>query len=138
LISIVVSVIVILVRFPWIFFACKYDLRGVLQNNTKNITRIAFGSCASNVDPLDILRDIRADVFVFLGDNIYADTNSPAIMKMLYNRLSCKPSFQTLVKQTPYVLATWDDHDYGWNDIGVGYGMKYESQRIFLNFLECG
>lgn len=135
LLSIVISVIVILIWFPWIFFACRYDLRPVLYDNAdKKITRIAFGSCASNLDPLDILRDVRADVFVFLGDNIYADTNSPVIMQMLYNRLSCKPSFQTLVKQTPYVLSTWDDHDYGWNDIGRGYGMKYDSKSIFLKF----
>ena len=34
------------------------------------------------------------------------------------------------------ILATWDDHDYGWNDIGRFYPYKDQSKEIFLDFFE--
>ena len=77
---------------------------------------------------------MHADAFVFLGDNIYADTFSTIVMRWIYNRLACKPAFQRLVHRVPYVLSIWDDHDYGQNDGGADYSMRNESQQIFLNF----
>jgi alkaline phosphatase D len=32
------------------------------------------------------------------------------------------------------IIATWDDHDYGWNDAGRHYPFKEESKEIFLDF----
>ena len=32
------------------------------------------------------------------------------------------------------MVATWDDHDYGWNDAGRDYLVKYESESIFEDF----
>jgi alkaline phosphatase D len=38
------------------------------------------------------------------------------------------------LKQNVRLLATWDDHDYGWNDIGRHYPFKAQSKEIFLDF----
>jgi len=120
---------------PWVFAACPHELAGVPDVVHGFVPRtVAFGSCLDNESPSDLLDRINADVFVFLGDNIYADTASPLIMRWIYNRLSCKPAFQRLVRRTRHVLSIWDDHDYGQNDRGAEYTMKAASQRMFLDF----
>jgi alkaline phosphatase D len=50
-----------------------------------------------------------------------------------YAILGAKPEFQKLKASTP-ILATWDDHDFGWNDSGRHYPYKEESKKIFLDF----
>ena len=40
------------------------------------------------------------------------------------------------MKNNTSILATWDDHDYGWNDAGKYYEYKEESKEIFLDFFE--
>lgn len=104
----------------------------------RTITKIAFGSCGHEDDPqpiLDVANSYDADLFVFLGDNIYGDTKDMSELQAKYDKLRAKPGFQKLWDSTT-VLATWDDHDYGWNDAGKEYPFKNESAQIFLNFWE--
>ena len=129
--------IIVFLSFEWILRPCKYDALKRTPSPLVNdsIHKIAFGSCADNEDSLSLLYEITdSDVFVFLGDNIYADTKSPTIMQMIYNRLSCKPAFQALTERVRHVLAVWDDHDFGTNDGGKHFPMKVESQALFANF----
>ena len=100
------------------------------------LTRIAFGSCAnqSKDQPIwDAILDQKPDLFVFLGDNIYADTRDPKVMAAKYATLAAKPGFKRLRDTTP-VIAIWDDHDFGENDAGGDYPMKVESRRQFCDF----
>lgn len=100
------------------------------------VRRIAFGSCANQNRPQpiwDAVNALKPEVFVFLGDNIYADTTDMAVMKQKYDKFAAVPGFQRL-KQSSRILATWDDHDYGKNDAGSEYGPKAESQKLFLDF----
>ena len=102
------------------------------------VSRIAFGSCANQDRPQPILDTVlkhRPEVFVYLGDNIYGDTKDMKVLREKYAKLAAKPEFQRLKKGTQ-VVATWDDHDFGWNDIGRHYPFKKESKEIFLNFWE--
>jgi alkaline phosphatase D len=101
------------------------------------ISRIAFGSCLNtNAHPmLDRTLQIPFDLFVFLGDNVYADTTNQLVMERKYNALKQSPFFQGLLRKAP-ILGTWDDHDYGWNDAGAEYPMKVEAQELFLNFFD--
>ncbi len=102
------------------------------------VRRIAFGSCANQNGPQDFWAPIVAfqpEVFIFGGDNIYADTRDMDVMRAKYGRLSGQPGYQQL-KSGARILATWDDHDYGENDAGVEYPMKEESERIFLDFFD--
>lgn len=108
------------------------------QSPSPLISRIAFGSCGhqDNAQPiLDTVAMLRPDVFVFLGDNIYGDTKDMQVLRDKYAKLAAKPEFQRLKKSTR-ILATWDDHDFGWNDSGRHYPFKTASKEIFLDFWE--
>lgn len=105
-------------------------------DNRESETRILFGSCLDAEKPHPILNRIismNPDLFIFLGDNIYADTIHPEKMEKKYRALSSSLLFQRLRVTCP-VLAVWDDHDYGANDAGKEYPMKLASRRIFLDF----
>jgi alkaline phosphatase D len=102
----------------------------------RNLQRIAFGSCAESAKPQPIWEHVLArqnDLFIFLGDNIYADTRDMSVLKAKYAELAAIPGFAKLRAATP-VFAVWDDHDYGENDAGGEYPKKDESRRIFLDF----
>jgi len=97
---------------------------------------IAFGSCLNQDKPQPILDTIvsdRPDLFVFLGDNIYADTDDPAEIAATYRKLASRSGFKQLRSNIP-VIATWDDHDYGQNDIGKDYISKNASRELMLDF----
>lgn len=101
------------------------------------LSRIAFGSCAKQDKPQpiwDAVVDLKPQRFVFLGDNIYADTEDMDVMRAKYALLEKQPGYQQLKKLCP-ILATWDDHDYGGNDAGAKYPKKKEAQQVFLDFL---
>ena len=104
----------------------------------KNLSKIAFGSCGSEEHPLpvfDLVVKHKPGLFIFLGDNIYGDTKNMDTLQLKYNMLAAKPSFQNLKQHVP-IIATWDDHDFGWNDAGRHYPFKKESKEIFLNFFD--
>lgn len=106
------------------------------RSDERLLKRIAFGSCAKQDkdQPIwDAILDAKPDLFIFLGDNIYADTRDPEVMRAKYAILAEKPGFKKLKKTTP-ILAIWDDHDYGENDAGADYPMKEESRRQFCDF----
>lgn len=104
------------------------------------VTRIALGSCARNGRPQPIWPVIEAaapDLFVFLGDNVYADIGSvPETVDQIraaYDELAAEAGWSRFRSNVP-VLATWDDHDFGKNDAGVEWELKQESQQEFLDF----
>lgn len=100
------------------------------------ISRILFGSCLKEAEASPIFETILAHkpgLFLFLGDNIYADTSDMAVMQAKYDVLAATPKFAELMKACP-VHATWDDHDYGLNDAGADYEKRDEAQKIFVDF----
>lgn len=102
----------------------------------KSFTTIAFGSCGHQSDPQPVLEQVanlKPDLFIYLGDNIYSDTYSMDTLRMNYEILRAKPEFQKLASSTE-IMATWDDHDYGWNDSGRHYPFREQSKDIFLDF----
>jgi len=102
------------------------------------VTKIAFGSCGHEDHPLpifDIVVKHNPDLFIFLGDNIYGDTDDMDTLRIKYDMLTSKPTFQNLKQNVP-IIATWDDHDYGRNDAGNTYPYKEEAKEIFLEVFE--
>lgn len=100
------------------------------------VTKIGFGSCANQNQPLPVLLSIlerKPEVFCWLGDNIYGDTRNMKTLIKKYSKLGCKAEFRALNSQSHF-LAVWDDHDYGENDAGKEYPMKEASKNIFLDF----
>lgn len=73
------------------------------------------------------------DLFIFLGDNIYGDTENMNELKDKYETLGQHPGF-TKLKATSPLIAIWDDHDYGENDAGKEYPKKEASRQIMLDF----
>lgn len=113
-----------------------FILLGFTGMAQQNVSRIAFGSCGYQGNPLtvfDVVRKHQPDLFIFLGDNIYGDTKSMADLQAKYDLLGSRPTYQNLKKEVP-IIATWDDHDYGKNDAGKNYPHKAESKEIFLKF----
>ncbi len=98
--------------------------------------RIAFGSCADQDKPQPIWDAVLAtdpELFIFLGDNIYADTRDPAVLRAKYAQLAAQPGLRRLCERTP-VLAIWDDHDFGEDDAGGDFPMKEISRQLFCDF----
>jgi alkaline phosphatase D len=111
--------------------------RQMLPNQVqKPITRIGFGSCVKQQNPAPLFAnvlDYGPELFLFMGDNIYGDSDDMAVLKAKYQVLGRKPMFQKLVAES-VVLATWDDHDYGMNDGGSGFAQREASQQVFVDF----
>ena len=104
--------------------------------NSPSISRITFGSCAHQDRPQPVWKAIlreNPELFIFLGDNIYADTPLREVMAAKYAKLKLQPEFSKLLAKVPLV-GTWDDHDYGQNDAGVEFASKDDAQSEFLDF----
>ena len=125
-------------NFPRIAFNATEPVS--VQANT--LQRIAFGSCCKSWKPQDIWADliqVRPDLFLFIGDVVYADekvTGESGIIHALakaYSHFSAVKEFQRFRERIP-ILATWDDHDYGPRESGADFGQKAASRKLFLDF----
>jgi alkaline phosphatase D len=104
------------------------------------LTTILFGSCHTTERDLSILDTVSAaegDLFIYTGDNVYGDAYSwdatlPEL-RQAYQELADAAPFQRLRQSTP-MLATWDDHDYGMNDLGTEFPYKGFAEELFLEF----
>lgn len=99
---------------------------------------LAFGSCNRTDLPNLLWDDIlntRPDVWVWGGDNIYADTDDMEKLRTMYTEQKHSKGYKEL-RATTDVIGTWDDHDYGRNDGGAAFKAKAESQQEFLDFMD--
>ena len=107
------------------------------NSDTKPDFVLAFGSC-NRIDLPNLLWDdilgTKPDVWVWGGDNIYADTGDVEKLRNMYRAQNEVGAYQSLVSATE-VMGTWDDHDYGLNDGGIEFEGKAASQQEFLNFM---
>ncbi|MBC6606748.1 alkaline phosphatase family protein [Hymenobacter sp. BT188] len=104
----------------------------------KKAMTIAFGSCDRQDLPQTIWEAIskdKPDLWVWLGDNIYGDTEDMTVLKAKYDQQFNQPDYKAFRTQVP-VIGTWDDHDYGRNDGDKSFGPKKESQQLALDFLQ--
>lgn len=103
---------------------------------SEQINTISFGSCLKGWHSTAVLSAIAAtnpDLFIFTGDNVYADTTDPIKLAQSYQTLGQSPHYQALAAATP-IVATWDDHDYGINDGGAEHPTKAAAQQVLLDF----
>jgi len=78
----------------------------------------------------------KADFMLWLGDNWYTrevDYFSKWGLWYRAHETRRQPVLQPLLKAMPH-YATWDDHDYGPNDIGKHFILKEESKKIFDSY----
>ena len=78
----------------------------------------------------------KAAFMLWLGDNWYTREVDYYSEWGLWYRAHYDRSrkvIQDFLKAMPH-LSTWDDHDYGPNDIGRNYILKQTSREIFMNY----
>lgn len=107
------------------------------QIKLESIDTIAFGSCNKQYEDQSYWPTIAAqnpDLWVWLGDNIYADTDDMSLMAAKYKKQKNNPHYQAFTKDVP-VTGIWDDHDYGMNDGNRTFPQRAHAEDQFLNFL---
>ncbi|MBL9116126.1 MAG: alkaline phosphatase family protein [Verrucomicrobiaceae bacterium] len=106
------------------------------DNSERIVRNVVFGSCLDTHEHpmLDTTLKLERDLFVFMGDNVYADKGGIPMMKEKYALLKNSRFFRGL--QNKPILATWDDHDFGLNDGGADYPHKREAQKEFWDWLD--
>lgn len=109
----------------------------VPKRDSDSVFVVAFGSCnkQDKVNPFwdDVLTE-APDVWIWGGDNIYADTDNTAKMRSMYEEQMGNRGYKRLAFKVP-VIGTWDDHDYGINDGGEEFHGREKSQQLFLDFM---
>lgn len=125
--------------------ACNSSKTATTDSSTANNTPpedydfvVSFGSCNKQNNPQPLWKAMalqNPDIFVWGGDNIYADTKDMAKMAADYNKQTNNPNYKAFVESIDnQVYGIWDDHDYGVNDGGAEWKFKAESQQLFLDF----
>lgn len=89
------------------------SIRTAPATETPARLRIGLGSC-SRLDDQPIFNSIFAqqpDLFLFMGDNHYANTHHLDALRWHYRRFRNLPERAALLANVP-TMATWDDHDF--------------------------
>lgn len=105
-------------------------------NDDQPLANIAFGSCFNQDQEAPIWKTIsqsNPELFIFLGDNVYASHSSQKPIADQYRKLDQVEGYRALRENIPF-MATWDDHDYGLRDGGVDWSGKEMARRDFLNY----
>ncbi|MFQ5913116.1 MAG: alkaline phosphatase D family protein [Nitrospinota bacterium] len=100
--------------------------------------RVAFGSCASvDFDPVQpiwkAVARTRPQAFLWIGDNVYADTQDSEVFRKKYRRQRMVKNLLPFQASVPQ-LAVWDDHDYGLNDGDRTFPAKKRSLAVFREY----
>lgn len=111
------------------------------------VSRIGFGSCykPEKSTPLwKSVADFDPQVWLWLGDNVYADVIHGKYIKKDLPKDAFDRAYRSLgqsegiaaLKQLPpgHMMATWDDHDFGRNDIGKDWERREEAKKAFVKF----
>ncbi|HUH73236.1 MAG TPA: alkaline phosphatase D family protein [Chitinophagales bacterium] len=122
---------------------------GEYNDDPRVLSKIAFGSCASQMDyfALDPVKnrgifstivDKNPDVYIAGGDNVYADIiavlpGNVEYINTAYRQMWADPDFMNLRNNVP-IIATWDDHDYGQNDGTSMNVSKVVAKNAFLSW----
>lgn len=104
----------------------------------ENLQRLAFGSCNKQYNEQPLWKDLiqqSPDLFIWGGDNVYANTKNPLDILKSYQQQNQIEDYKFFKAITP-IIGTWDDHDYGTNDGNGNYPIKKYSQHYALNFYE--
>ena len=108
------------------------------MNQVNKVKTIAFGSCNKSDEEQVLWDDISAtdpDLWIWLGDAIYGDTEDMTIMRNKYNLQKRNAGYKALMENVP-VVGIWDDHDYGINNGDKTFPAKSGSRDAFYDFLD--
>jgi len=105
------------------------------------LTRIAVGSCNHQSAPQHMWTQLAAanpQLFLMIGDNVYGDAGWDGdagleSLRRAYGLQASHPEFAAFRARFP-MLATWDDHDFGFNDAGGSFPFRRWSETLFETF----
>ena len=104
----------------------------------QKLTTIALGSCNKHYEDQEVWPIISThspQLWLWLGDNIYSDTEDMEEHKAAYLQQKHNKKYKKFRQKTP-VIGIWDDHDYGTNDGDKNYSKKDESKALMMDFLD--
>jgi alkaline phosphatase D len=107
-------------------------------DTTQTLSVIGFGSCNKLEKPQNLFGDVAANnpnLWIWLGDIIYADTNDMKVLAAEYRQLKTNPEYRKL-RAKAQIVGIYDDHDFASNDSGKGYPQKKASKKCLLDFLD--
>jgi alkaline phosphatase D len=99
---------------------------------------IGFGSCNKLDKPQGMFGDVAANnpnLWIWLGDIIYADTTDMKALAAHYKRLKTSPEYKKL-REKAQIVGVYDDHDFGANDAGKSFPKKKQSKKCLMDFLD--
>ncbi len=99
------------------------------------VNRFAFGSCSRFPEQpiFDAVAAYKPDLFIFGGDNHYADSSNIEALRWFYRRSRDMKEQANVMENTP-TLAIWDDHDFlGDNTTGLTPG-RNKTLRVFREY----
>ncbi|MGL5838648.1 MAG: alkaline phosphatase D family protein [Sphingorhabdus sp.] len=105
------------------------------------LTRFAFGSCVNENRHMafwDVIAAQKPQAFLMIGDNVYGDTGATGAadiptMSASYRKLSSRQEFDRFRRSVP-MMTTWDDHDYGDNDVGGSFAFKEWAEKLYESY----
>lgn len=74
-------------------------------------------------------------MWIWLGDNIYADTQDTAVLRKKYLQQINNPNYVAFKKQVP-IIGTWDDHDMGCNGADRCYIHRAMAKDLFWDLMD--
>ncbi|MFN8284797.1 MAG: alkaline phosphatase D family protein [Chitinophagales bacterium] len=126
--------------------ACqKFNFRlstGANNAEAPPLSTISYSSCCYQLSAMPIYSKVAAraaQLHINMGDNIYGDflaiaPGTASYIQAQYNTLKNNADFKKLKAAVP-MIATWDDHDYGFNDAGAsGSPYRNDARRLFCDF----
>jgi len=124
--------------------SCCHENKVIIEKHshfvdtTKVMKTICFGSCNKQWEDQSYWQNIRnenPDLWIWMGDIIYSDTEDMAQLKGQYNIQKVQEEYLNFIDSIQ-VLGIWDDHDYGVNDGGREYPARKESRDLLFDFLD--
>jgi alkaline phosphatase D len=103
---------------------------------TRGRLSFSFGSCTRPGFEETIfshLSALRPDLFLFVGDNHYANSDLLQVLRFNYRWALSEPPRAAFVRAVP-ILAVWDDHDFVGNNTFGNVPGKGVARRAFSEY----
>lgn len=110
-----------------------------------DVRKVAFSSCYKPANQIStalwdhVRGEFGADVWSWLGDNTYSDGNDMEYKRTKYNEGKGNAFYTSagpIADPKISVTGTWDDHDFGANNMGRYYKCRQPSQNEFAYFFD--
>lgn len=120
-------------------------LKHKVPQDGDDVRRVAFSSCYKPSNQVStalwdhVKSDFGADVWSWLGDNTYSDGKDMEYKRTKYNEGKENTIYSTagpIANPKIAVTGTWDDHDFGANNMGKYYQCRENSQNEFALFFD--